>query len=292
MISACLGNTPITFPIEWASSKIPGYAIRASVPNFHGFTAFVVMSSVAARFFTPQVTGIGAAPASGRNAYSASITTKTSIRPLTCNTSPGRAGRGSASTGATIAAWWPGPAPWAAAQRTERHRFVVDASDLTPDQQFQAGLFCGGVLCHADHSHQPRQHCARRRSMDRSACRSPRRAPRMTITIRRASPRAVCSISASATTTFSTVTRYKWSARLTVVNLTNKEALYNFLSTFSGTHYVTPRAVTGDDRIPFLARGATVSSSPCPPQAGKAGCLGGRHLGRFILLDQSRHATL
>jgi hypothetical protein len=38
--------------------------------------------------------------------------------------------------------------------------------------------------------------------------------------------------------------RFKWSARLTVVNLTNKEALYNFLSTFSGTHYVTPRTIT------------------------------------------------
>lgn len=39
--------------------------------------------------------------------------------------------------------------------------------------------------------------------------------------------------------------RYKWSARLSIVNITDKEALYNFLSTFSGTHYVTPRAVTG-----------------------------------------------
>lgn len=38
--------------------------------------------------------------------------------------------------------------------------------------------------------------------------------------------------------------RYKCSARLTVVNLTNKLALYNFLSTFSGTHYVTPRTIT------------------------------------------------
>ncbi len=57
-----LGNTPITYPIEWASSKIPGYAIRATVPNYHGFTAYVVMSSVAARFFTPQVSGIGATP--------------------------------------------------------------------------------------------------------------------------------------------------------------------------------------------------------------------------------------
>ena len=46
-----LGATPITFPIEWNNSKIPGYAIRASMPNYHGLTALVVMSSVAARFF-------------------------------------------------------------------------------------------------------------------------------------------------------------------------------------------------------------------------------------------------
>jgi len=38
--------------------------------------------------------------------------------------------------------------------------------------------------------------------------------------------------------------RYKISAQVTVVNLANKYALYNFLSTFSGTHYVTPRALT------------------------------------------------
>jgi hypothetical protein len=37
---------------------------------------------------------------------------------------------------------------------------------------------------------------------------------------------------------------YKWSLTLTAVNVTNKTALYNFLSTFSGTHYVTPRALT------------------------------------------------
>jgi len=38
--------------------------------------------------------------------------------------------------------------------------------------------------------------------------------------------------------------RYKWSLRFTVINLANKYALYNFLSTFSGTHYVTPRTET------------------------------------------------
>jgi hypothetical protein len=39
---------------------------------------------------------------------------------------------------------------------------------------------------------------------------------------------------------------YKWSLRLTAINLTNKTALYNFLSTFSGTHFVTPRAYTAE----------------------------------------------
>jgi hypothetical protein len=40
--------------------------------------------------------------------------------------------------------------------------------------------------------------------------------------------------------------KYKWSAQLTVINLANNYALYNFLSTFSGTHYVTPRTLTAE----------------------------------------------
>ena len=34
----------------------------------------------------------------------------------------------------------------------------------------------------------------------------------------------------------------KMRLRFSVINLTNKDALYNFLSTFSGTHFVTPRS--------------------------------------------------
>ena len=37
---------------------------------------------------------------------------------------------------------------------------------------------------------------------------------------------------------------YKADIDVTAINFTNKYALYNFLSTFSGTHYVTPRAIT------------------------------------------------
>ena len=39
--------------------------------------------------------------------------------------------------------------------------------------------------------------------------------------------------------------------RFSVVNLTNKEALYNFLSTFSGTHFVTPRTYQVQAGITF-----------------------------------------
>ncbi len=45
--------------------------------------------------------------------------------------------------------------------------------------------------------------------------------------------------------------RYKMNLDLTAINITNKYALYNFLSTFSGTHYVTPRALTAKITLNF-----------------------------------------
>ena len=42
-----------------------------------------------------------------------------------------------------------------------------------------------------------------------------------------------------------------WSLRFTVSNLTNKEALYNFLSTFSGTHFMSPRSETVELGVHF-----------------------------------------
>jgi len=40
--------------------------------------------------------------------------------------------------------------------------------------------------------------------------------------------------------------RYKVSLRFTAINVANTVALYNYLSTFSGTHYVTPRTLTAE----------------------------------------------
>ncbi len=45
--------------------------------------------------------------------------------------------------------------------------------------------------------------------------------------------------------------RYKVDLDLTAINVTNKTALYNFLSTFSGTHFVTPRAMTARLTLTF-----------------------------------------
>ena len=34
--------SPLPFPLDWHISKIPGYGVRVSVPEQHGFTALVV----------------------------------------------------------------------------------------------------------------------------------------------------------------------------------------------------------------------------------------------------------
>ena len=113
-----LGNTPITFPIDWHNAKVPGFALRVDVPNFHNLSAFVVMSSVAARFFPPQVAGAGATVAKA-DIPSALIMMKSSIRRRTCNTNcPSTGALGSASTGALIAAWLPDRRPATTRSRT------------------------------------------------------------------------------------------------------------------------------------------------------------------------------
>jgi hypothetical protein len=120
----------------------------------------------------------------------------------------------------------------------------VDVSGLTPDQQFEGGLYCGPVHATPTMPISPTGLCAA--SMYGSTLVSIPAAgtenddhnpPRI-------APRNLFDIGVGHDNIFHT-DKYKFSARVTVVNLTNKEALYNFLSTFSGTHYVSPRAITG-----------------------------------------------
>ncbi len=239
-----LGSTPLTFPVEWASSKIPGYAVRASVPNFHGLSAFVVFSSVAARFFTPQVSGIGSSTGGTtvfRIDHDETFNATTHFQYQFKRTGPWIGFNWRYDSGLVA-----GPVPCAGgncANGPNGSDTVVDFSGLTPDQQFQAGLFCGGLratpttpindsgLCPASQygSSLIKVPAAGTEDDDHNP-------PRI-------APRNLFDLAVGHDNIFHG-DKQKFSVRLTVVNLTNRVALYNFLSTFSGTHYVSPRAVT------------------------------------------------
>ena len=152
------GNTPITYPIEWHNSKIPGFAIRGSVPNFHGLTAFVVMSSVAARFFEPQVSGIGVTPAGqGGNGVFRIDHDEVFNQTTHLQYQPWKKGPWLGFNWRYDSGLVAGPVPCAGGNCSNGPNgsdTVVDFSGLTPDQQFQAGLFCGSSTCDTDHSDQ------------------------------------------------------------------------------------------------------------------------------------------
>jgi hypothetical protein len=247
-----LGNTPITYPIEWDRSKIPGYAIRLSVPNYHGFTAYVVMSSVAARFFTPQVSGIGATPNTGAGSvfridHDEHYNQTTHLQYQPWKNGPWLGFNWRYDSGLVA-----GPVPCFGGEACPNGpngggpNDLVDVSGLTPDQQFEAGLFCGNVfatpttplssafganLCPAS------EYGAKYVSIPAPGTQNNDHNPQ------RIAPRSLFDIAVGEDNLFRG-DRYKWSLKFTVINLTDKVALYNFLSTFSGTHYVTPRTET------------------------------------------------
>ena len=247
-----LGDSPITFPVEWTKSKIPGYAVRASVPNIHGVTAFVVFSSVAARFFEPQVAGVGSAPGS----FCATTPTGCEVfridhdehfnQTTHLQYQPFKRGPWVGFNWRYDSGLVAGPLPCAGgncANGPAGSDSVVDASIITPDQQFQAGLSCNGVFATPTTPISPGSICPASEYKS-SLVKIPaagtenddHNPPRI-------APRNLFDLSVGQDNLFKG-DKYKWSLRLSAINLTNKEALYNFISTFSGTHYVTPRALT------------------------------------------------
>src|SRR5579872_2473784 len=251
-----LGNTPITFPIEWDRSKIPGYAGRVSVPNFHGFSALAVFSSVAARFFTPQIGGAGAVPA-----VAVGSTASTPFRidhdekfNLTTHLQY-QVGK----TGAWVGFNWRYDSGLVAGQTpcfggncaqttTLNGQPAIALTDsfgtpLTADQEFEAGLFCGSQratpttplpsTCLASQFGSTLLNVPAPGTEDDDK-NPPRIASRNLFDLAIGHDNLLHG------------DRYKISIQLSAINLTNKYALYNFLSTFSGTHYVTPRALTAE----------------------------------------------
>jgi Carboxypeptidase regulatory-like domain len=244
-----LAATPIFFPIGWHNSKIPGYAIRVSVPEFHGFSALVVMSSVAARFFPPQTSGLGVTV--GQSGLPFRIDHDEKFNQTThLQYQPWKAGPWLGFNWRYDSGLVAGQAPCyggnCAQTTTLGGQPAINMTDsfgtpLTADQEFEAGFFCGSQratptvalpsVCLASQfgSNLIKVPAPNTENDDHNP-------PRI-------APRNLFDVAVGDDNLFKG-DRYKWSLTLTAVNVTNKTALYNFLSTFSGTHYVTPRAMT------------------------------------------------
>ncbi len=251
-----LGNTPITFPIEWTKSKIPGFALRVSVPNYHGFTAQVVMSSVAARFFTPQISGAGANPLAPTGVFridhDEAFNQTTHIQyQMPWKRTPWIGFNWRYDSG-LVAGQTPcygvlpfNDCPQSTTLNGAPAILMTDTSGIpfTADQEFQAGFTCNGVhatptmalpfICPASQFGSTLTQVPTPNTQN-----DDHNPPRI-------ASRNLFDLALGVDKLFAT-DKYRWSAQLTFINLTNNYALYNFLSTFSGTHYVSPRTIAGE----------------------------------------------
>ena len=213
------------------------------------------MSSVAARFYYPQESGIGSTPATvcatlpvGCEVFRIdhdevyNQTTHLQYQPFKRGPWVGFNWRYDSGLVA-------GPIPCAGGNCLNGPNgtdSIVDTSNITPDQQAQAGISCGGVfatptipissslgtnLCPAS------EYTAKYVRVPAPGTENDDHTPP------RIMPRNLFDLAVGQDNLFKG-DKYKWSLRLSAINLMNKEALYNFISTFSGTHYVTPRALT------------------------------------------------
>lgn len=253
-----LGNTPIFFPINWHNSKTPGFVLRANVPSYHNFTAFVTMSSVAARFFPPQNAGAGATVGQSGFPFRIDHDERFNETTFVQYQIPGKRSPwigfnwrydSGLTAGSTPCFNITDPNSGCGGLVLNGQNYI-DLSGLTANQQFEAGLACDGFKA------TPNTPIGDVPGAPGSAC----LATQLTSTLLsipapgtenddhnpgRVKARSLFDASIGDDNILGGE-KYKWSVRLTGVNLANKVALYNFLSTFSGTHYVTPRALTAE----------------------------------------------
>jgi len=239
------GSTPITFPIAWHNSKLDGVSVRASLPEYRGLSAFVVLGHINARYFPPQIGGLGATIQTGQ---------------------PFRIDHDQKFQQTTHLQYQPKKnLPWVAmnwrydsglvASNTNLDEFGHALAFLDADQQTAVGLFCvdsSGVKHTAALNNPLNSNTCNVLGADGLPTGSATRIvfPKLgTFDVdhnpTRIAPRNLFDAAVGDDDLFHG-DHYKWSLRFTVVNLTNKTALFNFLSTFSGTHFVAPRNYTAE----------------------------------------------
>jgi len=233
-----LFNTSITFPISWEKSKLDGASLRVNLTNYKGLSAFMVAGHTRARFFPPESGGLffNSDLPTGvfRIDHDQKFEQTTQVQYQVNQ--------------------WKKVAPYFAFTWRYDSGLVSGAVPdfdtaltFSGDHQAQIGLFCGSVFATPT---QPITSCT---DANRGALRvripadgtenDDTNPPRI-------APRHLFDFSVGTDNLLRT-DRAKMTLRFTVINLTNKEALYNFQSTFSGTHFVGPRSYQGQIGVTF-----------------------------------------
>jgi hypothetical protein len=220
-------DTPIVFPITWRKSKIDGIAARIALTNYHGLVAYTSFGHSRARYFGPSNGGL--------------------IFESPLETEVFRIDHDQAFQQTTYARYQ-APLkiePWVAFTWRYDSGLVAgsvtsldDALALTADQQAAIGFFCGNQMATLGN---PITTCS---SPNFGATRLVIPAPG-TFNADHNPPRIASRHLFDVSVGLGNLLRkerYKLKLTLLVTNLTNKVALFNFLSTFSGTHFVAPRA--------------------------------------------------
>jgi hypothetical protein len=222
-----LFNTPIVFPISWDHSNINGFTGRVTLVEHGGFSAFTVFGHTNAIFFNPENGGLlfnsPLPTGSFRIDHDQKFQQTTNVQYAFDK-----------AHGAWVGFTWRYDSGLVAGAVTD----YATAMAFTADQQAAIGLYCGSTFATPT---SPITSCA---SSTRGATRVVIPADGTeddTTNPPRIAPRSLFDMGFGIDNLFNSK-KVKAKLRVSIVNLTNKEALYNFLSTFSGTHFVTPRA--------------------------------------------------
>jgi outer membrane receptor for Fe3+-dicitrate len=221
-----LFNTPITFPISWNKSKLDGVTARLSTINIHGLQAYMTLGHTRARYFSPEVGGL--IPLGG------------------FPTSVFRIDHDQAYQQTAVLRYQrPHNAEWVEFTWRYDSGLVVSgvpdvaaATQLTPNQQVDIGFACNGVAATLQN---PITSCSgvgtsTLLTLPQTGTGNADHNPD------RVKARNLLNAAVGTDNLFHREGG-RVTLRLSVENLTNTVALYNFLSTFSGTHFVSPRSV-------------------------------------------------
>ncbi len=230
-------NTAIIFPIEWRKSKMDGFSIKLGMKETKGLTSFVTLGHTRARVFGPETGGL---IFNSTNLPSDAVVRIDHDQALQSTTH--------------LQYQLPRYLPWVAFTWRYDSGIVASATPdlasllaLTPNQQQTVGFYCGSqtaIIASPITACNSTNYGTQFVNIPRAGTENDDRNPA------RIKPRNVLDLGVGTNNLFHS-DKWHWTARFSVLNLTNKVAMYNFLSTCSGTHFFPPRTLRAELGIEF-----------------------------------------